>query len=265
MADSTFYIYSITNTTNKKRYIGSTVSTSGRWKKHKWELNKGIHSNEHLQRAWKKSGAKSFLFEVMHTDFGSAVFKKNTEDDYIIKYDTINPEHGYNINKANLIENKLGEETKKKISASLTNHPKNSKEIVQYEIVTGKHINTWPSSQEIKRELSGISQSGVIQCCRHNPSYKSVKGFGWAYKDEYFSKSETDWARPDYVPHFKRTNKKRAVVGKNVMTGEVLRFESIQDAAEHFGCANKYIQRGVQMSGTRGRKTCKGHIWEYAN
>lgn len=55
-------IYSIKNTVTGKEYIGSAVNIARRLSRHKTELNKGIHCNAKLQRAWMKYGKDSFLF-----------------------------------------------------------------------------------------------------------------------------------------------------------------------------------------------------------
>lgn len=59
-------IYKIINVKNGKFYIGSAVNFTKRKAKHKWRLNRGDHSNKHLQAAWDKYGAKSFVFAVLH-------------------------------------------------------------------------------------------------------------------------------------------------------------------------------------------------------
>ena len=58
-------IYSITNTENGKRYIGSSVNIPKRWNLHRWRLDKGEHHSPHLQNSWKKRGAEAFKFEVL--------------------------------------------------------------------------------------------------------------------------------------------------------------------------------------------------------
>jgi group I intron endonuclease len=58
-------IYRITNTTNGKVYIGSTVDFAMRWSLHRSELNKGTHPNIYLRRAWAKYGADAFIFEIV--------------------------------------------------------------------------------------------------------------------------------------------------------------------------------------------------------
>lgn len=58
-------IYEIVNTVNEKQYVGSAVDLSGRFRQHKFMLRHGKHSNIHLQRAWNKHGALSFVFSVI--------------------------------------------------------------------------------------------------------------------------------------------------------------------------------------------------------
>lgn len=53
-------IYEIVNTKNGNRYIGSAVSFSSRWNKHRSELRRNSHRNVKLQRAWNKYGEGSF-------------------------------------------------------------------------------------------------------------------------------------------------------------------------------------------------------------
>lgn len=58
-------IYRILNTENNNFYIGSSISQKSRWKVHCSQLNRGKHSNLHLQRAWNLYGSDSFKFEII--------------------------------------------------------------------------------------------------------------------------------------------------------------------------------------------------------
>ena len=58
-------IYKITNITNNKVYIGSSVNISNREYKHFWMLDKGIHDNEYLQKSYNKYGKDVFIFEIV--------------------------------------------------------------------------------------------------------------------------------------------------------------------------------------------------------
>lgn len=58
-------IYRIVNTTTTRTYIGSSIRIRKRLKDHRWALNRGNHSNAHLQASWIKYGAQTFTFESL--------------------------------------------------------------------------------------------------------------------------------------------------------------------------------------------------------
>lgn len=58
-------IYMIKNLVNGKIYIGKSFDIKKRWSNHKYELNKGIHVNNHLQSAWNKYGENCFEFSII--------------------------------------------------------------------------------------------------------------------------------------------------------------------------------------------------------
>lgn len=58
-------IYAIVNLRNGKRYIGSAVNLSARWRDHKHRLQRNKHHSVVLQRAWHAYGAEAFAFWVM--------------------------------------------------------------------------------------------------------------------------------------------------------------------------------------------------------
>lgn len=90
-------VYCITNTTSNKVYVGSSVNFSRRWRQHRRELNKGIHGNVYLQKAWRKYGAEAFTFTVLEyeTDLRKLV---EAEQRWIDLYQSYDSAHGYNIN-----------------------------------------------------------------------------------------------------------------------------------------------------------------------
>lgn len=87
-------VYKITNIANGKLYVGSSKDIEYRWRQHKDELNRGVHGNSHLQRAWNKYGENSFKFEIIEKCEPFIQFER--EQFYL---DTLNPfdDNGYNI------------------------------------------------------------------------------------------------------------------------------------------------------------------------
>lgn len=55
-------VYTITNKTNGKVYVGSSKDVSERWKQHQRELIRNVHINKYLQYSWNKYGKEAFVF-----------------------------------------------------------------------------------------------------------------------------------------------------------------------------------------------------------
>lgn len=60
-------IYEIKCSVNDRVYIGSSVELEQRLHRHKLDLIRGAHPNQHLQRAWDKYGEAAFVFTVTKT------------------------------------------------------------------------------------------------------------------------------------------------------------------------------------------------------
>lgn len=104
-------VYRIKNLINKKCYYGSSKNVEKRWKTHKNQLNKKIHVNSILQRAWDKYGKDNFIFEIVEECELEDLF--NIEQKYIDNGGEYNiglkASGGDNIsknpNRSNIIEN----------------------------------------------------------------------------------------------------------------------------------------------------------------
>lgn len=88
-------IYSISNTINKKIYIGSSINVYKRWSSHKYQLNKGIHHSNRLNDDWNEFGESVFVFEIMERCDKTDLIDR--EQFYIDKYKSCNPDFGYNV------------------------------------------------------------------------------------------------------------------------------------------------------------------------
>jgi len=113
-------VYTITNITNGKYYVGSSNNIKRRWRHHKDTLRRGAHPNKYLQRAFNKYGENNFLFEVI-----------DLTEEYILKEQEMldqNFEATYNIAivaGAPMTGKKHTEKVKKLLSKKLSgkNHP----------------------------------------------------------------------------------------------------------------------------------------------
>lgn len=118
-------IYMIKNIVNGKVYVGKSFDINGRWRHHRYELNKGAHVNNHLQSAWNKYGEDSFEFSIVEE---CSEDELNNKEIYWIK--KMNAYHnGYNQTEGGEGTH-LPEDIKQKISESakerftnIENHP----------------------------------------------------------------------------------------------------------------------------------------------
>lgn len=86
-------IYKITNHTNDKVYIGSTVNVYERQYTHTRDLLKNKHSNQKLQNSWNKYGWKAFSFQIIEHITDQTMLLKR-EQYYVDQYNSLTK--GYN-------------------------------------------------------------------------------------------------------------------------------------------------------------------------
>jgi group I intron endonuclease len=104
-------IYEIRNTVNGHRYVGSSFDVNSRWGKHKTTLQKEIHHNQYLQRAWLYYGQSNFVFCVLEQCESSSLIQR--EQYYI---DILRPEYNILQIAGSSLGTKLTKETREKMS-----------------------------------------------------------------------------------------------------------------------------------------------------
>ncbi|MHC5718440.1 MAG: GIY-YIG nuclease family protein [Nostoc sp.] len=92
-------IYLITNKLNGKVYVGASQNIESRWKTHKQNLNRNKHHSKLLQGAWNEHGEENFEFTVIH----KCENLRTAEQELLNKYQSFDPEHGYNMSNISLI------------------------------------------------------------------------------------------------------------------------------------------------------------------
>jgi group I intron endonuclease len=88
-------VYQIRCNTNGKIYIGSAVNMPVRWAGHRRSLQRGVHRNRHLQRAWNKYGEERFDFTVL--EYVTPAFLLRAEQQWIDKSQCTDKKIGFNI------------------------------------------------------------------------------------------------------------------------------------------------------------------------
>ena len=95
-------IYCIINTVNNKRYIGSAINLYERIRQHQHELSNNVHFNTHLQQSFIKYGIDCFKVEILETCVCSYDELLKIEDKYILEYNCLDANCGYNKRLSNV-------------------------------------------------------------------------------------------------------------------------------------------------------------------
>jgi group I intron endonuclease len=141
-------IYLLTNSINGKVYVGQTwYALSERWRN-----GSGYRQCPHLQNAITKYGDQNFGYRIL-TVCGTNETADYWEDYFIEKYDSRNPDKGYNL-RGGGSTGKVAETTKKKLSEALSGD-KNP--------MFGKH-HTIETRQKISEKCNNTGE--------HNPRAK---------------------------------------------------------------------------------------------
>ena len=107
-------IYKITNLVNNKIYIGCASNIRTRKNGHLYDLRKGIHKNNYLQKAWNKYGELNFKFEVVELCDTDLLHEK--EHFWVDYYSCLDREIGYNLKPTDPDGSSMhSEETKEKL------------------------------------------------------------------------------------------------------------------------------------------------------
>lgn len=180
-------VYKITNIVTGKFYIGSSLcSIYTRIARHKSDLLKNKHVNEHLQNSFNKHGLKAFKVDILEYCEKNVVIQR--EQYYI---DTLKP----HFNKIfQIITMEWTEESRKRISESLkeayrTGRKKPSPQDVNYKAVDqytldGKFVATY-KSVIFGAKAHNTAQQNIANSC-NNPKH-TCKGFKWEWAGSPFN------------------------------------------------------------------------------
>ncbi len=144
-------IYCITNKSNHKKYVGSSIKIKARWIDHKARLRGGTHRNEYLQRAWNKYSEQFFEFTILEQCPIESLEAR--EQHWMAFLGTLVRRKGYNLSHKCERKEVIAEETRKKHSESA----KKQWQTQRQEMIAALR-DSWNKNRS--RRLSGAKKSG---------------------------------------------------------------------------------------------------------
>lgn len=158
-------LYWIRNLLDGKRYVGSSIDVPRRLRAHRSLLERGVHDNIHLQRAWNRDGVEAFVFECVRQ-----VVKRNLrEREQKLLDRVVGKARYYNINPvADVPPDRTGQRMPRRVVRRVTEkirgkpksvaHKKALSEARKKAWREGKYDSTIPHLQRIAGNMKGKKQ-----------------------------------------------------------------------------------------------------------
>ncbi len=193
-------IYKIVNVNNGKVYIGKSIDVYHRKACHEYDLKRGRHYNRHLQMAYNQN-PDAFRFDLICK---CAEEELNDLEIYFIKkYDSCNPEKGYNVELGGNGSGRVSEETRRKMSLSKIGNTAMKGRVLSDEwkqhlaeaqphrkrilcVTTGIVYDSFADAAR----KTGLNRTKIVSVC--TGKRKSTGGFAFRYADERSSGSIPD-------------------------------------------------------------------------
>lgn len=237
-------IYKITNLADNKIYVGQSIDIEKRWKTHIRELNKGIHHNIKLQNAWNKYGENCFLFEILEE---CSEHELNSKESFWIKeLDSYN--RGYNLDLGGNGIRGYKHTSEELAKMTQIQHPK---AVVQLDN-NFNVIATYESCSQAAKKLN-LSARGIKAVCEHVNHQKTIGGYYWAYKDDFYNSNF------DYKYYEKHNRFKREILQFDLNMNYIKTWDSMTDIEKNNICSS-----GEVSSVCNGKRlTAHNFVWRF--
>lgn len=238
---------------NDKVYIGIT----SRKPEKRWNSGYGYSNNKHFYQAIKKYGWDSIKHDVLASGLSRSEAEK-MERNLILKYQSDDREHGYNILKGGNVSDggwHHTDEAKRRIAIGATGRHLTKERIqalvdrrikgVRVYDIDGKYIKEYKSLVDAERD-TGVSNANIAGCCKGK--YNSMQGYIFRYSDD-------DTPVDPYYG-------KRRKVCQYSLDGEYIKtYSSTAEAANEVGTHRHHITNVCKFKTI----SCGGYLWLYEN
>lgn len=222
-------IYTISNTVNKKQYVGSSFNIEKRWKRHLKDLQNGTHHNCKLQAEFSVLGEDCFYLSIIEL---CADGLKEKEDSWIKRLNT--KTDGYNIGDA-------------VFGDTLTHHPDRLIRIAKMTKTLNESIANMPETERkdlwgrVGEENPNYNETLVRECasCGKSLSRSTIARRGKTCgecrdrtgdKNPFFGNKHSEVTK-EKIRAARQGNRNSA----SRVYAEGMIFEACVDCAKHFG------------------------------
>ena len=223
-----YTVYKITNLTNNKCYIGSSIRVEKRWQEHK---NTAFNPNSpHYQyplyRAFRKYGLKNFSFEIIKNDFNSVDEMRDYEKEMIYFYNSCS--YGYN----QIYETHPSQMEQK----NLLNYIKQKSQKCAKVDINNNILEIYESYHDAARK-NGYNEDNA-SLIRNICKGKIRSNHGAIFKD-----LDENGKVQEVI--YKTQPRRKPIFGFNVLTLEEKYYESISEASRQLGVERARIEKCI--------------------
>lgn len=241
-------IYKITNEINGKVYIGQSSDIKARWNhEHGGKSTKNIY----LKKDIEKFGLKNFKYEILIEE--NDLNKRNLlEKEFIKKYNSTEPELGYNISTGGNCNYTHSEQWKREQSLRLKSYYKEKPNwLTEERREKLKQAGKYKRTEEWKKQVS-IRRKG----CKHSEETKKKISLMNKKRIERGDSNNPFLDKEKHKEIIKLASEAKYKKVKCVETGEI--FSSVKEAKEKYG-------KGIHISDccNKTRKIAAGYHWEW--
>lgn len=209
-------VYKISNSSNGKCYVGSSIDINRRRLEHFSALFKNKHVNQHLQNAYNKYGRECFNFEVIEVIEITTNIKQDLLDREQFWIDNIKPEYNILLVAGSALGYHHTEETKQKISRTTTGikkskeHAKHISEGQRGRTLTKEHKEKLSQAAKQRKSMSHhsiISIDGII----YNSLKEASEKTGIKYNTIQKRLKNPNFANYFYVKYLNKINNQNLI------------------------------------------------------
>lgn len=245
-----FIVYKHTSPSGKV-YIGITQQENP---KRRWCGGHGYHKNDYFRRAIERHGWENFKHEILYDGLTQEEAEQK-EIELIAKYKSNDPKYGYNLDNGGSYAGKHSEQTRKKISKTLTGRKMPEEVKKKLSVVRKKyfqeHGHHCLGKKQSKELVDKRTKAWLSTLPYHKKHYNvGSQNFMWGKHHTEESNRKNMLSQP---------NRKEVVqIDKN--TGEIITvWDSVKQAATAIGAASGNICRACKET----HRVVKGYKWRY--
>lgn len=243
LKENKMIVYMIINKVNDKKYIGISTKSFAERYPHGFRA----HHNPHLRKSIKKYGHENFEIVLLEKNVKDLETLCKLEQEYIEKYDTCNPDKGYNKSLGGLgvrLPHPFTEEHCKKISQTKKKIGLNTLTRMTPEAIKRRNAKLSRALRGKNNPRYGMTKDKLkpetIEKLRQASLGKNNPMYGKNIKDYMTPEAYEEWKKKVACPGAKNGRARKTII---IYKGKKYEFDYAQAGIDYFKSKGEFITR----------------------